>query len=203
MTLRWNGELCIEALRAELAARLDLQARTLANYAKKQMGRAHAVQVVTGAGKRRARAERRILRSMGIRGRAPADARATAREMVGSIGMSGTRQYLDPSKPNEYPKKRTGALRESIISESDPAALEARWGLMPMPTADGGTTIYGKHLELGTGRMHSRPWMSRANVECRAQLKAIMEKPLRSLAGTPLAGVSAEGVSRMVVGEGG
>jgi hypothetical protein len=107
-------------------------------------------------------------------------------DMAGSIGMGGTRQYLDPSKPNEFPKKRTGDLRAGIIHDIDPQNLVAMWGLAADPKI-----VYGKYLELGTGRMHSRPWMSLTNVQCRAAIKAIMERPLKALAGTPLAGVSA------------
>ena len=196
MTLKWNGEIHVEQLRAELAARLEAQARTLTNYAKKQMSRAHAEQVVISASTRRARAARRLSKGFGFKGRVPAEARGVMREMVGDMG--GRHYYNDPSKPGEYPKRRTGLLRSMIIHDIDPATLTAWWGLAANPDA-----IYGKFLELGTGRMHSRPWMSLTNVQCRAEIKAIMERPLRSLAGTPLAGVSAETVSRANMGGGG
>lgn len=197
MSLQWNGDAVVAILRAELAARLEVQARTLTNYAKKQMSREHAVQAVSTAATRRKRAERRLARSMGFRGRVPRDIQATIREMAGSLGLGGRRRYLDPSKPGEYPKKATGFLRAHIIHDADPAALTAYWGLAADPQA-----IYGKHLELGTSRMGRRPWMSRANLECRAALKAIMEKPLRSLAGTPLAGIGPDTAFRMVTGGG-
>lgn len=197
MTMKWYGDQIAEALQAELADRLARQAATVTNYAKKQMSRIHAVQKMIAAGYRRTRAERRLARGFGFRGRLPREARAELREMAISLGMGGRRYYLDPSKPGEYPKRRTGFLRNHIIYAVDPAELVAQWGISADPQA-----IYGKYLELGTARMQRRPWMSRANVETRSALKAIMEKPLRALAGTPLASVSAETVSQMVVGGG-
>ncbi len=60
--------------------------------------------------------------------------------------------YLNPSKPGEAPRKRTGWLQRNVVYSLDRASL----------TGTVGCTVnakYGLYLELGTRTMAPRPWL--------------------------------------------
>lgn len=61
-------------------------------------------------------------------------------------------RYLDPSKPGEPPRKRTGWLQRNVAYEIDSEKLTVKIGC----TAN---APYGLYLELGTSRMAPRPWL--------------------------------------------
>ena len=71
------------------------------------------------------------------------------------------------SKPGEPPRVQTGTLRRSITHEVHPVLAIARVGT---------NVIYGKFLELGTGRIAPRPFMRPALHGSQAGIKKIMAR---------------------------
>lgn len=69
-----------------------------------------------------------------------------------SRGRGSYTAYLNPSKPGEPPRKRTGWLQRNVVYDVDKQRLSARVGLTV-------NAKYGIYLELGTSRMHPRPWL--------------------------------------------
>lgn len=85
-------------------------------------------------------------------------------------GSSGPRRYgSNPSKPGEPPRKQYGHLRRSVTYALDRLGMVSRVGT---------NLKYGRWLELGTSKMAARPWLRRALLEKRAQVAALLTKPL-------------------------
>lgn len=82
----------------------------------------------------------------------------------------GRRTYgSNPSKPGEPPHKQYGHLRRSVTFALDRLGLVSRVGT---------NLKKGRWLELGTSKMAARPWLRRALLEKRAQVAALLTKPL-------------------------
>ncbi len=95
-----------------------------------------------------------------------------AKELISTEGTgagAGRLSYgASPSAPGDPPHVQTGRLRGSIAHERD--GLVGRVGT---------NVIYGRFLELGTGRMAARPWLRRALGEMSAVVSAIIGRPMR------------------------
>lgn len=97
---------------------------------------------------------------------------------TGTIGKkdqvykAGRRVYgSNPSRPGEPPHKQEGRLRGSITHQPVSGKLAQRVG----------TNIdYGRWLELGTANMAARPWLRRALIEKRGEIRLILIKRISS-----------------------
>lgn len=75
--------------------------------------------------------------------------------------------YPPPSVPGEPPHRRTGRLRASV-------SREVVWEGAQWVGRVGSNVKYAKWLELGTSRIAARPWLRRALIEMREQVKRIL-----------------------------
>ena len=81
------------------------------------------------------------------------------------------RYNANPSRPGEPPHRQTGHLRRSITHEVDATKLVSR----------AGTNVdYGRWLELGTVHVAARPWLRRALIEKRGEIRLILTKRIPS-----------------------
>ena len=91
----------------------------------------------------------------------------------GGGGRNGKGQFkrlrynANPSAPCDPPHLQTGHLRRSVA-----------WELAGMVARVGTNLRYGRWLEFGTSTIAARPWLRRALAECRAQIVAILSKPM-------------------------
>lgn len=70
------------------------------------------------------------------------------------------------SKPGDYPRLRTGALRQSInVQPSTPTNLRAYVGT-PL--------LYGKYLELGTKNIEARPFLVNTFLDMQPRIELIL-----------------------------
>lgn len=77
------------------------------------------------------------------------------------VNINGTWQIHNPSFPNEYPAVMTGNLKDAVSSDvmtkSNTAYL--RFGVLP-GTSDSDGIGYAFLLEVGTGDVLPRPWLT-------------------------------------------
>jgi hypothetical protein len=92
--------------------------------------------------------------------------RRTRNTVAGAKGSTYT-VYDHPSQAGSPPHKITGWLAKNVIREEDKSLLQARVGLTKL-------AIYGLFLELGTIRMHARPWLQATLDKVRGQLAALI-----------------------------
>jgi phage gpG-like protein len=162
--LRWFGDERRRDIEAEMRKRIDASARYVRNRAKELLSIPGTTQAIRGFsyagwelgedGKRK-RVTRKVKKRQNIYNSVTSDA-------------------------GEPPRKQHGDLRKSVATSDD--GLIAPGGVF---TSSGsahaivGTNLeYGKHLELGTRRMASRPWLRRALSEMSDKIKALLSRPI-------------------------
>ena len=146
MDLIWRGEEAAERVTQEVHKRLNWACRLLTNHAKRNMN----VPALIGKHRGRSRKEGRQ--------------KETKDRGWQFIGRMKSYKDYSPSAPGDYPRKRTGKLRQSITFAFTIAGrgLVAVWGT---------NVPYGRWLEMGTRHMAPRPWMSRTNAEVLPQIQ--------------------------------
>ena len=83
-----------------------------------------------------------------------------------TAGAGSKKRGLDPSKPEESPKKVRGHLRRNITDEFDAMRQVSRVGT---------NVKYGRYLETGTNKMKPRPWIRNTLQRCARQLRQIIQ----------------------------
>jgi hypothetical protein len=71
---------------------------------------------------------------------------------AGGRFLKGRRKFVNPSKPGEAPRKRTGFGQRGIVREFDDQQMAARVGVTK-------NAIYMYYLEMGTRFTAKRPWL--------------------------------------------
>ena len=93
----------------------------------------------------------------------PTPAKSTKKRIYGAF----------PSKPGDPPHKQHGRLRASITYDVIDDASGHVVGRV-------GTNLdYGRYLELGTRNMKPHPWLRRSLMECRGEIRAILQRPMK------------------------